>query len=241
MRKYLVNTLVVIALIAAACNPGPRAESGSDTTGGSASSAVSVEEAQTAANGYFDAFNSGDTNAVLTWFPSNAEFSDNFTGSIPRESWEQRLAWNMAQGTTLDNPDCVATDGDANGNRTVTCESGTRNAQIQAVGARPVSTLVTLLVTPNGIETLNEEFGQPDFLLATQPFMEWMASENPEDASKVGFDVWDSVDQAEVNGKLTADYSRQWAAYLELTCIYIPDLIEPESDSYLDDCGFIGR
>lgn len=239
MRNHLIKTMVVIALIATACNTG--AGAGSDTTEGSASSAVSVDEALTTANAYFDAFNSGDANAVMAWFPSNATFSDNFTGSVPRESWEQRLAWNMAQGTTLDNPDCVATDGDANGTRTVTCESATLNAQIQAVGAHPVPTVVSLSVTRNGIEDLNEDFGQPDFLLATQPFMEWMDSENPEDASKVGFGVWDSVDQAELNGQLTANYSRQWAAYLAMTCIYIPDLIDPIRDSYLDDCGFIGR
>lgn len=240
MRKHLINTAVAIALIVAACNPGAGGDSESDTTEGSAST-VSVEEALAAANGYFDAFNSGDVNAVLSWFPADATFSDNFTGSISRDDFEQRLAWNMAQGTTLDHPDCLATEGDASGSRTVTCQSGTRNAQIQAVGARPVSTLVTLSVTPNGIEGLNEDFGQPDFLLATQPFTAWMESENPADASNVGFGVWSSVDDAETNGRLTADYSRQWAAYLALNCVYIPDLIDPQRDSYLDDCGFIGR
>lgn len=241
MRQHLIRTVAVIALIAAACNPGTGAESGSDTTEGSASSTVSVEEALATANGYFDAFNSGDTIAVLSWFPANATFSDNFTGPISRESWEQRLVWNMAQATTLDNPDCVATEADATGTRTVTCESGTRNAQIKAVGARSVPTVVTLSVTPNGIEDLNEEFGQPDFLLAIQPFTEWMNSQNPDDASKIGFGVWNSIDEAEANGELTAAYSKQWAGYLESSCVYIPGLIQPESDSYLDDCGYIGR
>ena len=241
MRKHLIKALAVIALIAAACNPATGAGSGSDTTEVSTPSAVEVDDALSTANAYFTAFNSGDANAVMAWFPSNATFADNFTGSIPRDSWEQRLVWNMAQGTTLDNPDCVATDGNATSTWTVTCHSATLNAQIQAIGAHPVPTVVSLSITPNGIEDLNEDFGQPDFLLATQPFMEWMESENPEDASKVGFGVWDSVDQAEANGELTADYSRKWAAYLELTCIYIPDLIDPERDSYLDDCGFIGR
>lgn len=241
MRQHLIKAVAVIALIAAACNPGTGAESGSDTTEGSASSTVSVEEALATANGYFDAFNSGDAIAVLSWFPANATFSDNFTGPISRESWEQRLVWNMAQATTLDNPDCVATEADATGTRTVTCESGTRNAQIKAVGARSVPTVVTLSVTPNGIEDLNEVFGQPDFLLAIQPFTEWMNSQNPDDASKIGFGVWNSIDEAEANGELTAAYSKQWAGYLESSCVYIPGLIQPESDSYLDDCGYIGR
>lgn len=241
MRKHLIETMVVMALIATACNTDPGAGPASESTESPALAAISVDEAVSTANAYFTAFNSRDVDAVKAWFPSNATFSDAFTGSIPRDAWEQRLVWNLAQGTTLDNPDCVAADSDSNGNRSVACQSATLNAQTQAVGAHPVPTVVSLLVTPNGIEELNEDFGQPDFLLTTVPFMEWMNAKHPDDAEKVGFDVWDSADQAELNGELTADYSRQWAGYLEMNCIFIPDLIDPARDSYLDDCGFIGR
>lgn len=69
--------------------------------------------------------------------------------------------------------------------------------------------------------------------------MQWMEEQHPADAKKIGFRVWDSIDQAQENGKLTADYAQRWAAYLETNCIYIPDLIDPDRDSYLDDCGTI--
>lgn len=205
------------------------------------STSVSVEQALSAATGYFDAFDSGDTNAVLSWFRADAAFSDNFTGAISRAAWEQRLAWNLAQGTTLDEPDCVAEEPDATGARTVTCASGTRNAQIRAVGAHPVLTVVTLTVGPDGIEAFDEEFGQPDFLVATQPFMEWMNATHSRDAGMVGFGVWDSIEEAVANGELTADYARRWAEHLAEACIHIPGLIDPASDSYLDDCGFVDR
>lgn len=202
--------------------------------------AVPIDQALSTAAAYFSAFNSGDANAVVALLSTGATFSDNFVGSITRESWEQRLVWNMAQGTTLATPDCtVPADGASGEGMAVRCESATLNAQIQVVAAQPVPTIVSLFVTPNGIQDVREDFGQPDFLQATQPFMQWMDEEHPADAEKIGFGVWDSIDQAQENGELTAEYSRRWAAYLEINCIFIPDLIDPDRDSYLDDCGRI--
>lgn len=252
MRTSLPRTFVLFVVFAAACGGGQSASSDPNTTRSPAVTsetgtsvgmeAVPIDQALSTASAYFSAFNSGDANAVMALLSSGATFSDNFTGSMTREQWEQRLVWNMAQGTTLATPDCTVPSGGASGEGTaVRCESATLNAQIQVVGAQPVPTVVGLLVTSNGVQNVSEDFGQPDFLQATQPFMQWMEEEFPGDVEKVGFDVWDSIEQAHENGELTAEYARRWAAYLEAYCIYIPDLISPDRDSYLDDCGFIGR
>ena len=55
--------------------------------------------------------------------------------STPREEWERRLVWNVAQGTTLDVPDCTIVAGAPGESVTVACESATYNAPTQAVGA----------------------------------------------------------------------------------------------------------
>lgn len=246
MRTSLPRTtLVLFAVLAAACAAGQPASSDASTTEAekpAGMEAVPIDQALSTASAYFSAFNSGDANAVLALLSADATFADSFTGSITRDSWEQRLVWNMAQGTTLATPDCIVPADGASGEGTaVRCESATSNAQTQVLAAQPVPTIVSLLVTPNGVQDVREEFGRPDFLHVTVPFMEWMEEKHPGAAEKIGFDVWDSIEQARENGELTAEYARRWAAYLEANCIYIPDLISPDRDSYLDDCGFIGR
>lgn len=256
MRTSFLATLALLAAVAAACDSGQPASAQPHPTDQSVIATepstpaegnvnetsadmpvVPVDQALSAASAYFSAFNSGDVNAVMALVPAGADLSDSITGSITRDSWEQRLVWNLAQGTTLAAPNCtVPADGASGEGAAVRCESATLNAQIQALAAQPVPTTVSFLISPNGIQEVREEYGQPDFLRATQPFMQWMEEKHPGDAGKVGFGAWDSIDQARDNGERTAEYVRRWAAYLEANCIYIPDLILPGHDSYLDDC-----
>ena len=252
MRTSPPRTLVVLAVFAAACNTGQVSSSDASTTTPPAVAAqneaetsaaiqvVSTDLALSTAVAYFSAFNRGDANAVMALFPAGASFSDNFNGSATRESWEQRLVWDMAQGTTLAAPGCIMpADGTSGEGTAVRCESATSNALTHVLAVEPVPTVVSLFVTPNGIQDLREDFGQPDFLHVTQPFMQWMEEEHSGDAAKIGFGVWDSLDQARENGELTSEYARRWAAYLELNCIYIEGLISRDRDSYLDDCGIL--
>lgn len=142
MRTSLPRTLVLFVAFAAACNTGQPASSGPTTTEAETPAgmeAVPIDQALSTASAYFSAFNSGDANAVMALLPAGATFSDSISGSITRESWEQRLVWNMAQGTTLTTPDCTVPAGGASSEGTgVECDSATLNAQIQVVGARPV-------------------------------------------------------------------------------------------------------
>lgn len=256
MRTLSLATAILLAAFTAGCGSNPQESAQPNPTeqsvvatqpptspGGDVDEApvdmpgVPVDHALSAASAYFSAFNRGDADAVMALLPDGAEFADSFSGAIPRDAWEQRLVWNLAQGTKLAGPNCsVPADGASGVGTAVTCESATLNAQIQALAAQPVPTIVSLLVSPNGIMEVREEYGQPDFLQATQPFMEWMEDQHPDDAGRVAFGAWNSIDQARDSGEQTAEYARRWAAYLEANCVYIPDLILPDHDSYLDDC-----
>lgn len=241
MRKSLVGVVVLLAAVTTACNanqpaaaqpvPDEVLDQPADVSG------VPIDLALTAANAYFAAFNNGDADAFMSLLPAGATMSDSFTGTISRDSWERRLAWNFAQGTRLAAPDCTVPGASEEGNGTVVrCETATLNAQIQAVGAHPVPTTIVFTVNRNGIQGVREEYGHPDFLVAITPFMEWMEQTHPADAAKVGFGVWDSIAEARENGERTAEYARLWAADLEASCRVIPGLISPNRDSYLDDC-----
>lgn len=235
--KTSILALVVLLAAASACDRGQPASAEVVSHGTTSEEPVPVDQALATASAYLAAFNDGDADAIVALLAETAAFSDSFTGSITRESWERRLAWNLAQRTQITPADCYALPGSAtDGGTEIACESLTLNAQIQAVGARPVPTLVRFSVTPDGIIEVTEQYGRPDFLQAMAPFIDWMEDEHPDVVEDVRFGNWDSIADAQEKGHLTREYARSWAAYLEASCLRIPGLIAPHRDSYLDDC-----
>ena len=169
-----------------------------------------------AAEAYFEDFNAGDVDAILTSFTADVEISDSFVGQWTEAEFEMLLVWNTAQGATLSSPDCTVTEEVPGDSITVSCASQTNNAQVLAVGATPVPTIVTLVVAPGGISSLGFGYGsRPGFEDSTNPFEFWMEDHYPVEAEAVGFGNWTSVEEAERNGLLTAQYSSEWATYLE--------------------------
>lgn len=236
MRTAFLALVISLAAAISGCSAGQTASAETNTIT-AFEEAEAVDRALSAAASYFTAYNDGDADAIRALLTEGAEFSDSFTGSITRDAWEQRLEWNLAQQTRLASPDCaVESESIESGVADVLCESATLDAQIQAVGARPVPTFVRLTVSPRGVEAIGEEYGQPDFLAATTPFREWLEDRHSEVVGQIGFGAWDSISDAAANGRLTRDYARRWAAWLEENCVHIPDLISPDRDSYLDDC-----
>lgn len=173
---------------------------------------IETAEALATAEQYFEAYNSGEQGTLLALFPPDATFSDNF-GAQSRSSWEQLLAWNMAQGTQLESVECEATEA-TDQSVTVVCQHTNLDAVIQAVGGPPVPVTLTLSVTSDGIAGWEFIFGQPDFTTVLGPFGEWMSAHHPDDASKVGFGNWSSVETATENGQLMAQYAEVWQTYL---------------------------
>ena len=74
---------------------------------------------------------------------------------------------------------------------------------------------------PNwGVEE-NGFFGQPDLNTVGEPFRSWMTEKHPEILDSIGFGNWTSIEEAHENGRLTAQYAAEWAAYLEANgCAY---------------------
>ncbi len=180
------------------------------------------QEALAVAEAYLAAFNAGDRDAVMGSFTADVRISDNF-GIWTVTDWEMALAWDIAQGSILTAADCTVGEASSPGAVTVTCESGSHNAPSQAIGAPPVPTRLTFLVVPEGIRELHEIYGVPEFTHSATPFVRWVLDSHPEDVDQVGFGKWNSVEEAEQNGLLFAQYAEEWAAFLDASgCVY-PD------------------
>ena len=199
------------------------------TTSGTVSppTTVSLEVQQDAlavAEAHIAAFNAGDRDAVMGVFTPDVSISDSSDGEIIVTDWEMMLGWYIAQGTTLTAADCTVAEASSPGAVTVTCVSGTHQAPAQAIGAPPTPTTLTFLVVPEGIRELELIFGEPHFVHTSFPMLRWLKGPHPEDVDRVGFGLWDSVEEAEQNGLLFAQYAEEWAAFLDASdCVY-PDI-----------------
>ena len=193
-------------------------------------SLAAQQKALAVAEAYVAAFNAGDADTVMGLFTPDVSIIDGFEGEWTVTDWEMRLTWDIAQGTILTAANCTVAEASSQGAVTVICESGTHNASAQAIGAPPVPTTLTFLVVPEGIRELGSIYEFPYFLATAGPMLRWLRGSHPEDADRVGlddtvgFDSWDSVEEAEQNGLLFAQYAREWAAFLDGSgCVY-PDI-----------------
>jgi hypothetical protein len=178
------------------------------------------DDALSVADTYFEAYNAGDADAVLALFEPDATFLDNFGAQTPTD-WEI-LVWSVAQGTALTAPDCTVTEEVSGESITVSCRHSTLDALVQAVDGPPVPIRVTLVIAPEGIREETSIFGSPDFNTVAIPFENWMTENHEEDVGNVGFGNWSSVEEAEQNGILFAQYAEEWATYLEANgCTYL--------------------
>jgi hypothetical protein len=177
----------------------------------------SSEDALSVADDYFAANSAGDFAALQDLFVIDPAF----TGQFGIADDEQLFAWNVAQGTTVSQPECAAVDGAAEETMTVTCQAFNQDVLVQAVDGPPVPIRLTLTITSEGIVEENGFFGQPDFNTVGEPFDDWMKENHPDDNDTIGFGNWTSIEEAEQNGTLTAQYATEWATYLQAnSCAY---------------------
>ena len=185
-------------------------------------------DATEVAAAYYAAYNEGAFDAVIALFEPDATFSHPL-GPSDRASWEQLLVWNAAQGTSLSPPRCLLSEEIVGVSVRLVCSHNNLDALVQAVDSPAVPIRLTLVITPDGIVGWNSLFDNlsevgergPDFNEAGIPFSEWMLTHHPDIAESVAFGTWSSVDEAEQNGILTAQYAAEWAAYLDANeCAY---------------------
>jgi hypothetical protein len=177
----------------------------------------SSEDALGVADAYFAANGAGDFDALRALFVADPAF----TGQFGIADDEQLFAWNVAQGSTVSPPECAAVDGAVEETMTVNCTTFNHDVLVQAVDGPPVPIRLTLTITSEGIVEENGSFGQPDFNTVGEPFDDWMNENHPDEVDAIGFGNWTTIEEAEQNGTLTAQYATEWATYLQAnSCAY---------------------
>jgi len=241
---WFVAPLTVMVLIIAACSssddpvspastapaPAPTptaATAAAPTTSGNAES-LTDDEALAVSGAFVDAFNSSDADAVLGLFTSNVALSEKYTGMsvsfepMDRDCFGQQLAWNLGQGSTFVSPECAVIEDGVAAEVTVSCEFGWLDAAEKAVDAPPVPTVLTMVVTPDGISQAAFEY-PPEF--GVDSFDRWVGDNHSDNSEFVEFRDWNSVAEAEQSGILRAQYVADWAAYLEANDCTYQDLV----------------
>jgi hypothetical protein len=192
---------------------------------------------------YFDAFNAGDADAVVSLLTPDAALSERF-GSVgdfdqfERMDWEEELVRSIAEESLLADHECTEADGGPAGVTMFRCDYGFRDALTQAVDAPSIPVITRFAVTADGkisdvqvnyneAETLAEP--GTDFLHVGRPFGRWMLANHPEFAGLAITDApvqdcCESMSPTE-RGASVLQYAREWAAYLE-----------SNGCSYLDGC-----
>lgn len=189
---------------------------------------------------YFDSFNAGDANAVLSLLAPDAILTERF-GSVgdfdqfERADWEQEVAAFIAQETVLTPHACTEANDQPAGDAIFVCEYGLRDAPAQAVGAPAIPVITRFAVTPAGrISEMQVNYNEGetatdpgvDFVHVGRPFAKWMQANHPEFAGLATTDqpvqsCCESMSPTE-KGELVLQFAREWAAYLEANgCSYL--------------------
>lgn len=180
---------------------------------------VSTAAAEDVAYEYFERFDAGDVAGVVALFGRNATFAvasesdQSFTMSLAEG--EERLAWNLAQGTRMRLVNCEGdTDQTTADQAVVTCRHTTVDALAKASAAPGVPTLTTISMTPLGIERLAEEYGQPDFLLTRDWFLRWVVDNHRDGIGAIEDGSWSNLREATENGARRQQYAQEWGQHL---------------------------
>lgn len=182
--------------------------------GPSAEETASLNAALDVKDSFFVAFNAADPAAVMGLFTVDAQYGGNF-GPMELRDFEELLAWNTAQGTRYTPSDCTATADTASSAVVVSCPFVTHDAPSISSGGPPVPFTMSMVITPEGIASYQDQFGNPDFNVVGEPFARWMEQHHPEDAELVAFGSWNTIEEAGTNGALVFHYATEWGKYLE--------------------------
>jgi hypothetical protein len=227
-RRNVLAVVGVFAVAVVAVALVATVNTDDDITAAGAAPALTVDGALAVGDGFIEAFNAGDADAVLALLTSDVALSEKYTDESPSFSaidpafFEQHLAWSTAQGSTFTSPECVVTDEGTGAAVTVSCEFGWLPAAEAAVGLPPVPTVLTMVVTRSGISEAAfdypADFGVGDFGSGSDGrghFDTWLVANHADDMEGVEFGDWDSVAAAEQGGILLAQYVEEWAAFLK--------------------------
>ncbi len=197
------------------------------------------------ADDYFEAYNSGDADAVFELFAPDIQFDDNFElQPSNQEEWAKVMRWSIAQGTTMTTPECRVADEIPAMQATVSCSTTFIDAIVRAAKSPPVKGIVTMEVTPAGVTDHFVTFGSTDFadvgelfstlelrerpddpvvdfLHAGERFTRWVEREHPDATDALFPNLSTEIEEVEEAGRFRAEVAQEWADYLEETgCAY---------------------
>ena len=168
---------------------------------------------------FIDAFNAGDVDALLGTLSPDVALSESYspgTGDfevVDPVFFEQHMVWATAQGSTLTTPECVLAEESATSTEVgVVCEFGWLYAPEKAGGLTPIPTVLTMVVTREGISEAAFEY-PPRF--GSNAFNGWVLENYPDDRQRIEYGAWNSVAEAEQYGLLRGQYAEEWSHYLE--------------------------
>ena len=175
---------------------------------------------------YFDAFESGDVDAMIALFSPNAartptsfcfgtsqQCQDNFWAKTITYH-ERLLVYKVADGTVFENRSCEATT-TSQPEVSVRCEYDELSAVVQVIDTPPATVVATFVIGPDGIGSLQRQIGLDAISEAVENvFDNWVKQEHPDDAASI--ESWlNSKDHARQAGVLVIQYAAEWLAFLE--------------------------
>ncbi|MGI9606214.1 MAG: hypothetical protein ACR2P0_08760 [Acidimicrobiales bacterium] len=213
---------------------------------------VASDGPRAAVDRYFEAFNAGEADAVLSLLTSDAVLTERFGAvgdffEFDRGDWEDEIVGFTSQGARLTPHACTETVDPAAEVTLFTCTYGFRDAPTLAVGAPsiPVSTLfaVTASGRINAIQVNydpDESITDEGFVHVGRRFGRWLNANHPDFVDLAISDEFfggrnqpalkpdrmccESMSPTEI-GELKLEYAQLWAVHLE------------ENDcTYLDGC-----
>ena len=188
--------------------------------------ATPEQKARAVVDSFFDANNAGDTDGVLELVADDVLVTENSLAVLTEEEgwvpvpdpsdgnytdWDQRLAWNHAQGERLDDLECVVAAEQPSDGVTLQCDYHTRDAVILAIDETPIPTRTLFTVIDGELTAIHQGYGDPDFATFGESFGRWMDINHP-DVEGVYFGEWTSREEAEEHGRLRAQWAAEWAA-----------------------------
>lgn len=161
---------------------------------------------------YYEAFNQGDLTAMTDMLADDADIT-----GVLGSSFEQVMAWDIAQGSTVIDPVCRTQDSADVSRIRVICELDHHPYLAQIAGGPATNIVATIEVSDDGeISFYNERIVADPLVEAIEGnFSVWLERSHVDDVARVQCCEWESVEDAAAGGTLRAQYADEYAIYIE--------------------------
>ena len=185
--------------------------------------ALSEGQAVVVVNEYFEAYDDGDLQRLLSMLTDNATYSDIAQPITDRPVWDAQLAWELAVETRITSRTCRAVGSRLGSDTepgaeavTVSCSYQAQSAEARAAGQTILYT-TELTVVQGGIRSVRADWGNSEFSPADigQPFVAWLEQNHPEAVETAGALWGATIEESTTNGEARVTYAALWGEHLE--------------------------